>query len=94
VCPHPVAIHVLHHGRDQVRCRPGHVPHPEDHPVRDVFGVGGGREPAGRLLLDDHAPVAGHVIPADGQERAPFRGVVGADQVRRQQDHIEAAAER
>jgi hypothetical protein len=34
------------------------------------------------------------VIPAGGQEGAPFRGVVGADQVRRQQDHIEAAAER
>ena len=29
-----------------------------------LFGVGGGREPAGRLLLDDHTPVAGRVIPA------------------------------
>ena len=46
------------------------------------------------MLLDDHAPVAGHMIPAGGQEGAPFRGVVGADQVRRQQDHVEAAAER
>jgi hypothetical protein len=46
------------------------------------------------VLLDDHAAVVGDMAPAGGQERGPSRDVIGVDQVRRQQDHVEAAAER
>src|SRR6266487_5579092 len=70
------------------------MPEPERDPRELVLRLGRAVEPAGRVLLDDHAPVAGDVPGAGFQERGPGRLVWRVYQVRGQQDHVKSPVQR